>query len=167
MDMIGYVITIEKSPYGRQKSRPSVVSGYPPVVLDGDGDKTQNLCNTRPRKSIPADVPKGGATASCTPSCSSLPPIPNSRGGRCSSSRPLLPSTTCSLGMSSAALSGICITCKFRPALPIAESGASSSASLWSQSVRNAPNFAIDGSDVCLLVSALNRGLDAKFRGKL
>lgn len=119
--------------------------------------KTQNLCNTRPRKSIPADVPKGGATASCTPSCSSLPPIPNSQVGRCSSSRPLLPSTTCSLGMSSAALSGICITCKFRPALPIAESGASSNARGCSQRRTNAPNSAKRISGGVSVVSGCSR----------
>lgn len=123
-----------------------------------DGVKIKKLCNTRPRYLVPADAQKRGATASSILFCSSLLPMPTSPGGRCSSSRPSRLSMTCSLGMSSAARSGICITCRFRPAPCIAESGVSSNAKKSSQRRTNAHNSAMRVSGrVSVISGAIER----------
>lgn len=130
-----------------------------------DGVKIKKSCNTRPRYLVPADAQKGGATASSTLFCSSLLPMPTSPGGRCSSSRPSRLSMTCSLGMSSAARSGICITCRFRPAPCIAESGVSSNAKKSSQRRTNAHNSAMRVSGGVSVISGCNRATRANYRG--
>lgn len=144
------------------KSRPRVIFGLSRLWSRKGGVKTSKLWTP---SITPAKAKKEAApTASSIPFCSSRLRSRKSRGRSSSCSRLSRPSSMSSPRSRLVAVSVISTTCKCRPALPLPESVASSSARRCSQNVRNAPNFAIDRFRGCLFVPALGNATDANYR---